>query len=76
MSTEYRIEYSIQRATDDDPENFIEIGFGSSGTHHDLDAATYAIESSVPRGEWETEGDMPDPSDVVADIEAAKEEDR
>lgn len=70
--TDYRIEYSIQRATDDDPDNYIEIGFGSSGHHNDLEAAVYAIESTIPRGEWETTKGMPDPEDVLTDIRKAQ----
>lgn len=64
---EYRIEYSIQRAADDS-EEFVEIGFGSSGSCDDLDAAVFAIESYVGNGQWETSGDMPDPDAVMAEI--------
>lgn len=71
-ATEYRIEYSIQRRLPDE-DDFTEIGFGSSGAHDDLDGCTYAIDSEVSNGQWETEGDHPDPDDVMADIEAAKE---
>lgn len=68
---EYRIEYSIQRRTDDD-DDFVEIGFGSSGAHDDMDAAAYALESMVTRGEWETEPGMPDPDDIMRDIQEAR----
>jgi hypothetical protein len=56
----YRIEYSIQRADSWDDE-FVEIGFGSSGSARDLNTCAYAIESDVTNGQWETSGDMPDP---------------
>lgn len=70
--TEYRIEYAIQRRLPGQ-DDFTEIGFGSSSGAPDLDAALYAIESDVGNGIWETEGDMPDPDDVMDDIRAAKE---
>lgn len=65
MTTEYRIEYSITRRRDDE-DDFTEIGFGSSGAWHDLDACTHSIDSAVSNGEWETTGDMPSPDDVMA----------
>jgi len=72
VSTEYRIEFAIQRRLDGE-EDFTEIGFGSSGAHSDLDAAVYAIESDVSNGQWETEAGQPDPDDVMAAIEADEE---
>ena len=66
-AAEYRIEFSIQRrqAGEDD---FTEIGFGSSGAWRDLDACTHSLDSGVSNGEWETEGDMPNPADVMRAI--------
>lgn len=68
-AAEYRIEYTIQRRRDSE-DDFTEIGFGSSGTWDDLDACTHAIGTDVECGQWETEGDHPDPDDVLADIDA------
>ena len=65
---EYRIEFSIQRADDGD-EEFMEIGFGSSGAHDDLKAATFAVDSQVTNWLWETTGEMPDPDEIRAEIE-------
>lgn len=59
---EFRIEYSIQRSTDG--ENFVEIGFGSSGTWDGVDQALYHVESEVQNRLWETTTGMPDPSEV------------
>lgn len=64
----YRIEYSIQRTSDEDEEDFVEIGFGSSSSHGNLADALYAIESDVSNGLWETSGDMPDPDDVRGEM--------
>jgi hypothetical protein len=50
----YRIEYSVQEAPDEQAE-FVEIGFGSSGTWGTLEACTHMLGSAVDRGEWETE---------------------
>jgi hypothetical protein len=70
VRSEYRIEYSIQQADDDG--DFVEIGFGSSGSASDLEDAVYAIESYVGNWYWETSEGMPDPRDVRADIEHAR----
>ena len=59
---EYRIDFTIYRGEDE------EIGFGSSATWGDLDACTYAITSAVSHGQWETEGEMPDPDTVLAEL--------
>lgn len=61
--TEYRIEFTIQRRLEDE-DDFTDIGFGSSGTWGDLDAATHWLSSGIANGEWETEPGMPDPSEV------------
>jgi hypothetical protein len=57
---EYRIEFSIQRR-DDDAEDFVEIGFGSSGATGSPDQAAYEMESVVQNRLWETSEGMPDP---------------
>ena len=60
---EYRIEYSLQRAEDDDGE-FTEIGFGSSGGWGSLDEACHMLTSGVVNYDWETEGGHPDPDEI------------
>lgn len=70
--TEYRIEYTIQRQRPGE-DDFTDIGFGSSGGWGDIDAAVYAISSDVQNGNWEREGEMPDPDEVVADIRRARD---
>ena len=70
--TQYRIEFSIQRQQPGD-EDFVEIGFGSSGAWHDLDACTHMIDSGVSHGEWETSEGMPEPDEIMADITSAGE---
>lgn len=67
---EYRIEFAIQRA-DCGSDDFVEVGFGSSGTWEDLDACTHMIASMVTHGEWETEAGQPDPDVIMAEIRAA-----
>ena len=66
-STEYRIEFQIQRQRPND-EDFVEIGFGSSGAWESLDACTFSLDSGVTNGEWETEPGQPDPDEVTRDI--------
>jgi hypothetical protein len=64
----FRIDYTITyRGPDDD--DFREIGFGSTGGWATVDAAAYEMESNIQRREWETSGDMPDPS-AVREMEA------
>ncbi len=58
----YRIEYTIQR--EDADGDFVEIGFGSSGTWGDVNSALHALGSYIENREWETEGDQPDPEEV------------
>lgn len=60
----YRIEYSIQRAVDEDEQEFEEIGFGSSGAWGSVDQAEFALGSYVQNRQWETEPGMPDPADI------------
>ena len=75
MTTEYRIEYTIQRTVGDpEDQDFEEIGFGSSGGWSELDQAAHMLTTAVQTGEWETEHGMPDPDDVLADIEREREE--
>lgn len=76
MSVEYRIEYTIQRTVGDpEDQDFEEIGFGSSGVWSSLDQAAHILATAIQTAEWETEHGMPEPTDVLADIERAREED-
>ncbi len=61
--TEFRIEYTIQRMDEGD-EDFVDIGFGSSGGWSTINAASYAVESDIQNRLWETEPHMPDPEDA------------
>ena len=61
--TEFRIEYTIQRMDEGD-EDFVDIGFGSSGGWSTINAASYAVESAIQNRSWETEPHMPDPEDA------------
>jgi hypothetical protein len=70
MTTEYRIEYSIQRQTPDD-DDFTEIGFGSSGAWDSVDQAAYMLGSDVSHGAWETRPGMPDPAAHAADADTS-----
>lgn len=65
----YRITFAIERSDDDFNDDVEEIGFGSSMSWKDLDACTHDISSGIANGEWETSEGMPDPSDVMAEIE-------
>lgn len=63
--TEYRIEYTIQRNEgDQQADNWVEVGFGSSGTWDDIPAALYAVESDVQNRQWEREDGMPEQDEV------------
>ena len=70
MSTEYRIEYVIQRALTED-NDFEEIGFGSSGAWDDLDQCAHILSSDIQNDSWETEAGQPDPDDIRNDITEA-----
>ena len=63
MATEYRIDFTVTRRTDDD-EDFTEIGFGSSGAWGSIDQAASMLEAGVTHREWETSEGMPDPETV------------
>ncbi|MDH6282899.1 hypothetical protein [Prescottella agglutinans] len=63
---EYRIEYTILRAPEGS-DDFVEVGFGSSGSSTDLNSAAYDLDSQVQNRMWETEPGMPDPNDVDGD---------
>ena len=64
---EYRIEYTIQRGEVSGTgfaDDFEEIGFGSSGSWQDVDAALHAASSDIQNRSWETEPGMPEPGEV------------
>lgn len=67
MSTEFQIDFSLQRRKEGE-EDFTEIGFGSSAAWSDLDQAVHIVSSMVQNGVWETEKDMPQPEDVLQEI--------
>lgn len=62
MTTEYRIEFQIQRRQDTD-DDFVEIGFGSSAGWEGVSDALYELQSIVDNQGWETEPGQPDPDD-------------
>ena len=68
---EYRIEFSIQRRTEGE-DDFTEIGFGSSGAWHNVNAASFTVESMIQNGEWETQPGMPDPAEVAGTFTRSK----
>jgi hypothetical protein len=49
---EYRIEFSIQ-CRDDGADDFVEIGFGSSGAWSDPEQAAFEVGAAVQNREWE-----------------------
>ena len=59
--SEYRIEFSIQRRDEGD-EDFVEVGFGSSGARSDVDQAAFEVNSAIQNGDWETSGAAPEPN--------------
>jgi hypothetical protein len=63
--TSYRIEFTIQRRCEGE-DDYAEIGFGSSSSCGDVDAALYEVQSMVQNRQWETELGMPDPREVCA----------
>lgn len=62
---EYRIEFTIQRA-DKFGDEFVDVGFGSSGGWNCVAAAAHAVNSQIQNQEWETEPGMPDPDELEA----------
>ena len=61
MNGDIRIEYTIQQEKEDD---WVDIGFGSSGCWDDVNSALYAVDSYVQNRQWETEDGMPDPKEI------------
>jgi len=61
--SDFRIEFTIQRADDGDSD-WIDIGFGSSGGWSTIEAALFEVRSAVQNQLWETEPGMPDPSEA------------
>lgn len=50
----YRVEFSVQQEQDGD---FVEIGFGSSGSWETIDDASHIVDSLLANREWETTDD-------------------
>lgn len=69
---DYLIEFQIKRQRPGE-DDFVEIGFGSSGAWSDIDACAHMLSSQLQNGEWETEGDQPDPDDVLREIQEARD---
>ena len=65
MSTEYQIEFSLQRRKPGE-DDFTEVGFGSSGAWGDLEHAVHIVSSIVQNAGWETDPGMPAPESVLA----------
>lgn len=70
--TDYRIDFTITRRTEDD-DDFVEIGFGSSGEWSTPAQAAEMLAAGVEHYEWETSAGMPDPDDVKTAIEGLRE---
>ncbi len=62
-AAEYRIEFTIQRY-DATAEDFVDIGFGSSGGWGSIDQASHMAASAIENREWETEPGIPNPEDL------------
>jgi hypothetical protein len=62
-SDEYRIEYQIQRRTESD-DDFVEVGFGSSGAWSSVMQAVHMAESAIEHAEWVTLPGMPEPCEI------------
>lgn len=62
MADEFRIEYTIQRNQGD--EDWVEVGFGSSGAWLSIDEAEYSMSSYIQNRQWEREHDMPKQSEL------------
>ena len=67
---EYEIVYTLRRRLPGE-EDFSEIGFGISGMWTSPEQCAYIVASDIQNFGWETEGDMPDPDQIKADLERA-----
>lgn len=56
----YRVEFSVQQCEDGE-DDFTEIGFGSSGSWDDLEAAAHMTHTMLQTQDWETAPGMPEP---------------
>ena len=65
---EYEIVYTLRRRLPGE-EDFSEIGFGISGMWTSPEQCAYIVTSDIQSFGWETEGDMPDPGQIKADLE-------
>lgn len=68
---EYRIEFTIQRCAPGE-DDFVEIGFGSSGASESTEQCVHMLGSAIQNGEWETEAGMPEPGAVIEEQREAR----
>lgn len=61
--TEYEIDYTIKRKRPGD-DDFVEIGFSSSGQWGELDWAAQTVVDNIRARSWATDSGMPDPATV------------
>ena len=66
--TEYEIIYTLRRRMADE-EDFSDIGFSTSGAWTSPEQCAHIVTSDIQNYRWETEGDMPDPGQIKADLE-------
>ena len=66
--TDYDIVYTLRRRLPGE-EDFSDIGFGVSGMWSSPDECAHMVISDIQNNTWETEGDMPDPEQIRADLE-------
>lgn len=65
---EYEIVYTLRRQTEDGGD-FEDIGFGVSGQWSTPEQCAHMVISDIQNYYWETEGDMPDPQTIKAEVE-------
>ena len=66
---EYEIVYTLRRRKPGQ-KDFEEIGFGISGQWSSPEQCAHMVVSDIQNYGWETEGDMPDPQTIKAEVEA------
>ena len=62
-STQYRIEYTLQRRQPGD-DDFTDIGFGSSGGWESPRECAHMVASDIDNNAWETQRGMPEPESI------------
>lgn len=66
--TDYEVIYTLRRRLPGE-EDFSDIGFGTSGMWSSPDECAHMVTSDIQNNAWETEGDMPSPEQIQADLE-------